>query len=148
MVNSTILLVHACVTWFLVGLIWLIQVVHYPLMKMVGREEFVPYSLRHQQAITPVVGISMLLEVATAAFLLIQDPNLRRSSWFLAACVLLVVIWASTAFWQVPLHRDLLNGHVTERVERLISSNWLRTIAWSVRGGIVGVLVLSRMRPS
>ena len=148
MVNSTLLLIHASATWYMVGLIWLIQVVHYPLMQMVGRAEFVPYSLRHQQAITPVVGIPMLIEVATAAYLLVQDPQLRRSYWFLASCVLLVVIWVSTAFWQVPLHRDLLDGHAAERVNSLVLSNWVRTIAWSARGLIVGALVLGRMKPS
>jgi len=132
----------------MVGLIWLIQVVHYPLMQMVGRAEFVPYSLRHQQAITPVVGIPMLIEVVTAVFLLVQDPYLRRSGWFLTSCVLLVVIWVSTAFWQVPLHRDLLDGHAAERVKSLVLSNWVRTIAWSARGLIVGALVLCRMKPS
>lgn len=148
MVNSTLLLVHASATWFMVGLIWLIQVVHYPLMQMVGRAEFVPYSLCHQQAITPVVGIPMLIEVATSAYLLVQDPQQRRSNWFLASCVLLVVIWVSTAFWQVPLHRDLLDGHATERVKSLVLSNWVRTIAWSARGLIVGALVLCRLKPS
>ena len=148
MVNSTLLLIHASVTWYMVGLIWLIQVVHYPLMQMVGRAEFVPYSLRHQQAITPVVGIPMLIEVATAVYLLVQDPQLRRSYWFLASCVLLVVIWVSTAFWQVPLHRDLLDGHAAERVKSLVLSNWVRTIAWSARGLIVGALVLCRLKPS
>jgi hypothetical protein len=147
-VNSTLLLIHASATWYMVGLIWLIQVVHYPLMQMVGRAEFVPYSLRHQQAITPVVGIPMLIEVVTAVVLLVQDPYLRRSGWFLASCVLLVVIWVSTAFWQVPLHRDLLDGHAAERVNSLVLSNWVRTIAWSARGLIVGALVLCRMKPS
>lgn len=146
--NSALLLIHASATWFMVGLIWLIQVVHYPLMQMVGRAEFVPYSLRHQLAISPVVGIPMVIEVATAAYLLVQDPQLRRSNWFLASCVLLVVICGSTAFWQVPLHRDLLDGHSTDRVKSLVQSNWVRTIAWSARGLIVGALVFSRLKPS
>lgn len=148
MVNNALLLVHASATWFMVGLIWLIQAVHYPLMLMVGRAEFVPYSLRHQQVISPVVGIPMVIEVATSACLLVQDPQLRRSNWFLVSCVLLVVIWGSTAFSQVPLHRALMEGYDAERVKSLVLSNWVRTIAWSARGLIVGALVLSRLKPS
>lgn len=146
MVNSLLLVVHAAATWFMVGLIWLVQIVHYPLMQMVGREEFVPYSLRHQLAITPVVGAPMLIEVATAAYLLVQNPQLRRSKWFLASCVLLAVIWASTAFWQVPLHQTLLGGYDPERVRSLVLSNWIRTVAWSARGLIMGAFVISRLK--
>lgn len=146
MANNTLLVVHAAATWYMVGLIWLIQRVHYPLMEMVGRAEFVPYSLRHQLTISPVVGIPMLIEVASAAYLLVQDSHLRRSSWYLASCVLLAVIWTSTAFWQVPLHRVLLEGYDAERVRSLVMSNWVRTIAWSMRGVIIARLVVGRLK--
>lgn len=146
MANNTLLVMHVAATWYMVGLIWLIQRVHYPLMEMVGRAEFVPYSLRHQLAISPVVGVPMLIEVATAAYLLVQDTQLRRSNWYLASCVLLAVIWASTAFWQVPLHRALLEGYDAERVKSLVMSNWVRTIAWSMRGVIIAWLVFGRLK--
>lgn len=148
MTNNTLLVVHAAATWFMTGLIWLIQLVHYPMMRMVGRAEFVPYLTRHQSAITPVVCVPMLIEVATAAYLLIQDPQLRRSNEFLGSCALLAVIWGSTAFWQVPLHQSLLEGFDPERVNRLVISNWVRTIFWSSRGFLIGVLLLSRLKPT
>ena len=34
------LLLQAAASWFLTGLIWIIQVVHYPLMSRVGADRF------------------------------------------------------------------------------------------------------------
>ena len=53
-VNVT--LVHAAATWFLVGLIWIIQVVHYPLFARVGEDGFVAYEAAHTRLISLVVG--------------------------------------------------------------------------------------------
>jgi hypothetical protein len=38
---TILLVIHLAVTWALLGLIWTIQVVHYPLFKDVGRDCFV-----------------------------------------------------------------------------------------------------------
>ena len=38
-----LLVIHFAVTWALVGLIWTIQAVHYPLLKDVGHEGFIAY---------------------------------------------------------------------------------------------------------
>ena len=39
-----VLLAHAAATLFMVGLIWFVQVVHYPLFARVGPDAFVPYA--------------------------------------------------------------------------------------------------------
>ncbi len=130
------------------GLIWFVQVVHYPLMQLVGREGFVEYSQKHQANTSLVVGPLMLIEVVTAALLLDQDAQLRVSWLFWASCGLLVVAWVSTAVWQIPLHQQLLAGYDEGHVRALVSSNWIRTIAWTGRGLIVAYLVWLRMRVS
>jgi hypothetical protein len=48
----------------------------------------------------------------------------------------LVVIWASTALWQVPLHTRLLASGSQAEVERMVRSNWLRTVGWTLRAGL------------
>lgn len=47
---------------------------------------------------------------------------------------ILGIIWISTAFVQVPLHARLEGGWDGVAIERLIRSNWLRTIPWTMRG--------------
>ncbi len=121
-------------TLYMVGVIWMVQLVHYPLYNKVGREAFPEYEARHNDGMTLVVGPAMLLEAATVVLLALV-PNSRVSpaaAWLGAG--LLAIIWLSTAFLQVPCHNRLVAGFDQATYERLVHSNWIRTIAWSLRG--------------
>jgi len=54
----------------------------------------------------------------------------------------LVVIWASTAMVQMPLHDRILKGPDTHAQRRLVSTNWIRTVAWTLRGAIALAMVV------
>lgn len=131
-----VLLVHAAATLAMVGLIWFVQVVHYPLFNAVGDAEFSAYEKSHQSRTTIVVAPLMLAEAATAVWLLWSRP-LGVAMWTaVVGAVLLGLIWASTAAWQMPAHARL-EPQFDPSVHRwLVSSNWLRTVAWSARGAI------------
>jgi hypothetical protein len=64
-----ILLAHLAATLFMVGVIWFVQVVHYPLFSRVGPEKFSLYSEAHSRLTTYVVGPPMLAEASTALLL-------------------------------------------------------------------------------
>ena len=64
---DVLLLTHAAATLFLVGLIWFVQIVHYPLMARVPVSEFAAYEHEHQNPTTFAVAPTMLIEVLTAA---------------------------------------------------------------------------------
>ena len=55
--------------------------------------------------------------------------------------MLLAVIGLSTALLQVPCHETLSCGLNAEVHRRLVSANWIRTIAWSRRGLLVLAMV-------
>lgn len=134
--NYPVLLLHGAATLAMVGLIWFVQIVHYPLFAQVGREQFAQYEWLHQARTAQVVGPLMLTEALTATLLLLSDltPAARNLAWI--GMALLVVIWLSTVLLQVPLHRRLAAGYDSRSAARLVSSNWLRTIAWTLRGFI------------
>ena len=46
---SVCLLLNFASTWAMVGLIWLIQIVHYPLFSRVGADQFKLYEQEHQR---------------------------------------------------------------------------------------------------
>ena len=115
-----ILLANVFSTIFMTGLIWIIQVVHYPLFAKVGLDVFPAYSRAHQTLITLVVGPPMLLEAATAV---------------------LLVVWLSTAALQVPAHAKLVSGFDAATADFLVRSNWIRTIGWTARAGIALAMV-------
>ncbi len=140
-----LVLLHAAATLFMCGAIAIVQIVHYPLFNMVGRDQFAAYENAHTNLITLVVGPAMLLEAACVLGLLIE----RLGSWLAwIGAGLLAVIWFSTAFLQVPQHAVLLSGFNQRAYEILLQSNWLRTLGWWVRGMIACVLVWQAMKPS
>lgn len=53
---------HAGATWFMTGLIWFVQIVHYPLMGAVPGDAFRVYQELHQRRTTWIVGPVMLVE--------------------------------------------------------------------------------------
>lgn len=121
----------------MVGLIWIIQVVHYPLFNGVGAEGFTAYQQRHQSQITLIVAPVMLAELISAILLLMYPPPSVRKSWILAGIGLVVLIWLSTAFIQVPCHERLVTRFDADTHRWLVQSNWVRTIAWTARGMLV-----------
>ena len=69
------LLIQDAATLFMVGLIWFVQIVHYPLFSRVGEEAFQRYETDHQRLTTWVVGPPMLAEFATAILLVWCRPS-------------------------------------------------------------------------
>jgi hypothetical protein len=134
---AEIQLIHAAATLAMVGLIWFVQVVHYPLMAQVGQQRFTRYAASHSVRTTCVVAPPMLVEAALAGLLAVRPPPGVSATAAWVAFGLVGVIWLSTALLQVPMHRRLASGFDTQAHRRLVSSNWIRTIAWSVRGFIV-----------
>lgn len=66
-----VLLVHLTATFAMVGIIWFVQIVHYPLFARVGAGGFPAYSGAHSRL---VVGPPMLAEAATAVALVLRPP--------------------------------------------------------------------------
>lgn len=134
---EAILLVHLAATWFMVGLIWFIQLVHYPLFHGVGTEQWGTYAAAHTRRTTWVVGPAMALEAITGTLLLRYRPSGVPQPAIWAGLGLLLVIWVSTAVVQVPRHRLLAGGFDRDAWRTLVATNWLRTVAWSARGLLV-----------
>lgn len=131
-----LLIANAASAWFLTGLIWVIQVVHYPLFSAVGRAEFAAYEASHTRLITIVVGPVMLLELATSVLLLVMRPA-SVPAWAAATGVALVaIVWISTIALQVPAHGRLAQGFVEDAHALLVHSNWIRTAAWTLHGAL------------
>lgn len=122
------------------GIIWFVQIVHYPLLATVGASEFCDYTRRHQVLITWIVAPPMLVEVASAGALLVLAPVLLSSPAYTAALGLLFVIWISTAVLQVPLHGKLCQARDEHNIHRLVLTNWIRTIAWTARAVLLGII--------
>ena len=117
------------------GVIWIIQLIHYPSFRFIDFKEFSNFQKFHTTTITFVVGPMMTLEIFSALYLLILN---NFSAYWIIQMIVLVAIWLCTAFLSVPLHTLLAQPHISD-IERLqvtqilVKTNWPRTLLWSFR---------------
>jgi hypothetical protein len=133
-----LLVVHAALTWALVGLILTVQVVHYPLFSRVGEGGYAAYQQEHVTRITWLVGPLMLAELATGAALALRPPPFLPTGSAWVGLALIILIWLSTALIQSPVHGRLATGFDPALHSRLVTTNWARSVLWLVRGVLVG----------
>ena len=136
---SALLLSHAVATWGMVAVIWFVQVVHYPLFAAVGLESFARYEALHTTRISFVVMPLMVAELAgAAAFALSPEPLAFATRAERGLGLALVLgLWASTFLLSVPEHARLAGGFDADAHRRLVLTNWVRTVLWSLRGVLV-----------
>ena len=132
-----VFLTHLAATLFLVGVIWMVQIVHYPLFARVGAAQFPLYALEHSRLISAIVVPAMLLELATAVFLLLNRPPYVATWEAWLGLALVLSAWAFTFLLSVPQHNILSGGWNATAHQLLVSTNLLRTAVWSLRGLLV-----------
>ena len=131
---------HLVATVFMVGLIWFVQVVHYPLFDRISGEASIQYAAEHQRRTAWVVGLPMLVEGITTLWLFFNPIDGRLLP--LLGGLLLLKIHLSTIFLQIPLHKKLSQGYEREVVRKLVATNWVRTIGWTIRAAIAVAIVV------
>jgi len=139
-----ILSIHFVATLLMVGIIWFVQLVHYPLMLYVRTADFRRYSQVNQSRTAFVVVGLMFVETLPIGWF----PNSTAAPAFVGSVLFLVVVWVSTAAFQMPLHRALLGGFEEHLIQRLVRTNWLRTVAWTARSVLVGAVWFSAISPT
>ena len=140
--DAVLLALHLAATAAMFGLIWFVQVVHYPLFAAVGRDSFVSYETAHRRRTTFVVGPLMAAEGLSAVLLIVAPPAGVGLVLPVAGLVLLGVIHMSTVWLQVPRHAELNEGYDEATVRRLVRSNWVRTLGWSGRCAIAAAMAI------
>lgn len=123
--------INLITTAIMVGLIWIIQLVHYPFFHRVERKTFNLHMDEHRKKISYIVIPVMLPELASAIGLALLESRFQTE--FISGFILLLLIWISTAVLQVPSHSKLANGYSEPEVSKLVRLNWVRTTLWSIR---------------
>ena len=133
---SALLLLHTFATLALVGLIWTIQLVHYPLLHCVERG-FAQYHEAHTSRIVWLVAPLMGLELLSALALASAPPAGIPSGLAWLGFALVAATWLTTGLVSVPCHANLAGGFDAAVIDRLVFTNWIRTAAWTARGVLV-----------
>lgn len=145
---TTLLFAHLISTTYMTGLIWFVQIVHYPLFREIGRETFVTYEKCNQNLTTFVVGPPMIVEILSTLALLWLKPDSVDSRLLWAGFMLLMATTCTTAFVSVPLHERLSAGFDAVAHWRLVQTNWIRTVAWTGRCAIACLIIYQALKGS
>lgn len=138
---DAILLAHVAAVWFLVGLSWTVQLVNYPLMRVVGPERFPAYEAGHAPRMAAAVGPAWAVEGVTTLWLLLAPPA-GAPGWLVivgAACAAIPV--AVTLTISVPAHARLARGFDAAVHRRLLRTHTLRTAGWTAHGVVALALL-------
>ena len=142
MPEFAILIINTAAALFMTGVIWFVQIVHYPLFIFADKESFPQFSITHSNKAGYVVILPMLAELLTALLLIYLYPSSPFYKYYVFAFLLLAVVWVSTFLIQVPVHKKLSGGYNKNKIEILVKYNWIRTIGWSLRTILLIYLVL------
>jgi hypothetical protein len=138
---TRVLLLHVFVTSALTGLIWTIQIVHYPLFAEVGSEDFVSYEQSHSFRISTLVGPLMGLELI-CALLIVWKPPIGTTPFIAwSGLAVLLIIHTCTVLFSVRAHGVLGGGFDAPAHRLLVNTNWIRTIGWTVRAALAAYMV-------
>ena len=116
-------------TSVMVGVIWVIQLLHYPSFHFINDQKYIEFQHFHMKRISFIVVPVMLIELASALSL----AYFFRSSLTIILLALLLGIWAITFIFFTNMHQKLTDGYDHSIVDRLVQINWSRTALWSLR---------------
>ena len=134
------LIIHLIATSVMVGVIWTIQLVHYPSFHFIELNQYTTFQRFHMSRISYVVIPAMLTELFTLILIIISmdqvDPIILASALFL------IVIWLMTAVFFSGVHQKLTLGYDQTVVDKLVKLNWGRTLLWTLRLLLISIYML------
>lgn len=139
---DTIAVVHLAATGFMVGLIWTIHVVHYPLFSLVN-EPYRPFQEAHMSRITGLLIVPWGAETLSAAALVMTADAGSQRSLSLVGLALVVAVVLVTGLGAAPIHGKLVDAYDEGLHSRLMRVDLVRALLWTARLIPAGWLVLT-----
>ena len=124
------LMTHIISTSIMVGVIWVIQLVHYPSFKYVNESDYIIFQKYHMSNISYIVFPVMFTELITALIILFFG---EKSLFFVLSLICLFLIWVITGVLFTKYHSILKEGKDLMIIEKMIKANWIRALLWTMR---------------
>jgi len=129
--NNFVLLGHLIFTSIMTGVIWVIQIVHYPSFHFIEKELYTAFQKFHMNKISIIVIPIMLAELITGIMLFLDKSS--KSPFLTISIIILVLIWLITGVFFTKAHNELIAGYQELVVNQLVAMNWIRTLLWTLR---------------
>lgn len=127
---------------FMTGLIWFVQIVHYPLFALIDESNFKEFHREHAKKTTWVVAAPMMIELVSSGLAIFFSKNLSIFILIMSFSMVFL-IFLSTAILQVPLHNRLSAGKNLDLIRKLVLTNWIRTLLWTSKTLILTFYLLN-----
>lgn len=126
--------VYLFLSVFNAGNMTTLQLQHYNIYPFVGKDAFQRYmQANNKAALIPSILPALLLLVANIGLLFFR-PGFMSMQGALLSLLLNIVALVSTFVWQRKIQADMaVLGYDEAKVKRLVSTNWVRTIAFLVQ---------------
>ena len=134
------LIIHLIATSVMVGVIWIIQLVHYPSFHFIELKQYTTFQRFHMSRISYVVIPAMVTELFTLILIIISMDQI--DTLVLASAILLIFIWLITAVFFSGIHQKLTLGYDQTVVDKLVKLNWGRTLLWTLRLLFISIYML------
>ena len=134
------LIIHLIATSVMVGVIWIIQLVHYPSFHFIELKQYTTFQRFHMSRISYVVIPAMLTELFTLILIVISMDQI--DILVLTSAILLIFIWLMTAVFFSGVHQKLTLGYDQTVVDKLVKLNWGRTLLWTLRLLLISIYML------
>lgn len=131
----------------MVGLIWTIHTVHYPLFAHVGESTYAAFQSQHVDRIGKLLFLPWLTEGITLLAILVlaffgNQRNLRLPAFLNGVGMAIALI--ISGFWSAPAHGDLADGFNAAVHDRLMTANLVRSLAWTLCG-VSAICIVARL---
>jgi len=128
---------------FNAGTMTTLQIQHYGIYPLVGRDAFARYiRANNRAAIVPAIVPAMLLLVTTALLLIVR-PRFMSASEAAVAFVLNLTQLVSTFIWQRRLQAEMAEtGYDDKKTRLLLSTNWIRTVGFLIQALLATMIVM------
>jgi len=111
----------------LLVLIWLVQLIIYPSFRYTQEKDFIVWHGRYMRLIGLIVSPLMLLQIG------VELVHIFNNDYRWIRMLMILAVLTSTFSLSVPNHKRLSRyGKDPIIISRLVLTNWLRTVLWSL----------------
>jgi hypothetical protein len=141
----TLFIAFMALSLYNTGCMMALQLQHYAIYPAVGRDAFAEYIRANNRSATIPTIVPAMLLLLTSILLVIYRPFFVHPWEAAAGLTLNLLTLFSTFKWQRRLQGEMaVDGYDERKVQLLIRSNWLRTMAYLLLA-ILSISILKRL---
>ena len=109
-------------------LIWIVQLTIYPSFQFMSAQQLIQWHAKYTVRMAWIAGPLILFQTTIISIqIVLEVSTINILSGFIVG-----VTWILTYFVSIPLHRTISeDGGSAVELNKLVNTNWYRTICWS-----------------